>query len=830
MKPRYFNTAVTYFSRDGAAGRTMTRRLRLRVILAWTIFCAVTTSAAAQIESPGAPDIRGTIQGQIVEAGSQTPVNRAQVTLRGTTLRVASDLNGRFAIRLAPPGTYDLEVRRVGYEMLVVEGIRVDGDTTVDLALTMTPLPFQLAEVTVTPGSFSFMEAGPTNRQTMSRTEIEAVPQFGEDIFRAVNRLPGLSSGDYSAHFSIRGGRHDETLIQLDGLELFEPYHMKDFNEGAVSIVDVESIEGVELLTGGFPAKYGDKRSGVFNLTSRTPKGGGTRYSLGSSFTNARALAEGTFANENGSWLVSGRRGFVDLFLGVIGKNDLPSPRYYDTFSAVRYQIHPRHALSLKLLHAGDRYTFNANATTGFEDTIRTRELAHNRYGNSYAWLRLQSLLGQRLVVGSTVSGSLITSSRDGTERYLDSPGAIYSVTGNRDFSVLGLKQDGTYQHSNSMIIEFGYDLRALNADYALTSVVWQNPDDPSPDTLGYYPQQTQKTTKRDGTTMGAYLSDRIQILSPLTLELGVRYDQASYTNDNDFSPRVNALYRLSEWNSLRAGWGHYRQRQGIADLAALDGLNRYFPSELSKQWTLGFEHLFEDSGTLRLEGYYKTGSRLRPTYRNWKGGLDVFPESNEDRILVFPERTTSKGIELYGKRNLGSRWSVQGSYALAFADERVSRIDNVNNPTPLVFDRSQPSPQDQRHALNLDLTYRLGDRWSMAAAYGFHTGWPATTERLIQVTGDDGEPDFTVLPDKLYGSRLSDYHRLDVRFTKRRHTARGEFRYFFEVINLTNHENVLGYDYFRIRDTGGGIRLERDVETWFTILPSVGVSWTGLF
>lgn len=131
-----------------------------------------------------------------------------------------------------------------------------------------------------------------------------------------------------------------------------------------------------------------------------------------------------------------------------------------------------------------------------------------------------------------------------------------------------------------------------------------------------------------------------------MTVELGLRYDRASYTSDSDVSPRVNALFRLSERSSLRAGWGHYRQRQGIADLAALDGLNRYFPSELSKQWTVGFEHLFQDGGTLRVEGYHKTGSGLRPIYRNWKGGIDVFPESNEDRILVYPDRATSRGIE----------------------------------------------------------------------------------------------------------------------------------------------------------------------------------------
>jgi hypothetical protein len=105
-----------------------------------------------------------------------------------------------------------------------------------------------------------------------------------------VNRLPGLVSNDYSAHFGIRGGLHGETLIMLDGLQLYEPYHLKDFNEGAISIIDANTIDGVQLMTGGFPARYGNKRSGVFDVTSRAPESKGTTIDLSVSFLNTHAL------------------------------------------------------------------------------------------------------------------------------------------------------------------------------------------------------------------------------------------------------------------------------------------------------------------------------------------------------------------------------------------------------------------------------------------------------------------------------------------------------------------------------------------------------------
>jgi hypothetical protein len=169
------------------------------------------------------PTQGSSVTGQVLDAGTKAPVSQAEVTLSGAGLKATTDHDGRFTLLDVPPGTYSLAVTRVGYVAAQRDGVRVTPGATVTVAIDIPRLVTLLETVTVTPGAFSFMDTGSGTRQTMSREDIESVPQLGEDIFRAVNRLPGLSSGDYSAHFSIRGGRHDETLIQLDGLELCEP-------------------------------------------------------------------------------------------------------------------------------------------------------------------------------------------------------------------------------------------------------------------------------------------------------------------------------------------------------------------------------------------------------------------------------------------------------------------------------------------------------------------------------------------------------------------------------------------------------------------------------
>ena len=801
------------------------------VALLGRTLCATPTVANAQ--TPLRPDSvqSASVAGTVIDLESRQPIAGARVSLVGTvgSQRAVTDLQGRYTFRNVVAATYAIEVRRIGYEPITHGGVLVAIGAQVAVPFSLTAIAFRLANVTVAPGSYSLLGATPSVHQTLSREAIETAP-FGEDLFRAMNRLPGLTSGDYGAHFSIRGGRHDETLILLDGLELYEPFHLKDFNEGALSIVNVETIDGVELLTGGFPAQYGDKRSGVMNIIARRPRSEGTQVSVSASLTSANALAEGTFAKSRGAWLLSGRRGFVDLLFSLINKKETKAPSYEDVFGTMRYTLHPHHTLAFNVLQASDRYRFTIKGTTGFRDSIPTIEAADNSYGNAYAWITVRSLLGPRVTVRSLASTGSVTASRMGDEHHAVIPLEYYGVRNTRNFTVSSIKQDYTYQGSERWILDWGFDARRLHAKVTRENRVTQNPDSPIVDTTGYYPHITRSARNTDGNTLAAYVSNRWQVLPRLTLESGLRYDAATYSHDRDVSPRVHAMVRLADRTTLRAGWGEYRQRQGIADENAFDRLNRYFRSERSAQWTAGVAHERTDSGSWRVEAYRKSGSRLRPILRNWKAGLNVFPESAEDRILVYPEATTSTGLELSLAQRFGQRADVRVNYAFAKVDERVSRIDNLNDRGKLVFSPTHGAPQDQRHALNADLTYRPATNWSITGALTFHTGWPITEEIGTPVRLRNGTMDLSIGPDSLYGGRLPAYQRIDLRVTRRKRTASGEFRVFAEVINLSNHENVLGYDARRIRDASGAPVLVRDVETWFSILPSLGLSWSRRF
>lgn len=328
----------------------------------------------------------GQLQGQVVEAGSRTPLAGASVWIAGTGIGTLTDAQGRFVLKGLGAGPHTLESTYIGYEPFRLEGVKLNAQGVATVVVELVEKPISLSEITVTPGRFAVMGKEPAASQALTREELQSIPQLGEDIYRAVVRLPGVAGDDFSAKFTVRGGEHDQVLVLLDGLELSDPFHLKDINGGALSIVDVSLIEGVELLTGGFPAEYGDRRSGVFNIKSVRPPPGQRQVGAGVGLMNTRAFARGSSAR--GNWMVSIRRGYLDMVLDLMGEEENFTPTYYDGLAKVEYRLDESHTLGAHFLGARDDLDF----VEGDDDRSNTA------YENTYTWLTLNSTFGPHLL------------------------------------------------------------------------------------------------------------------------------------------------------------------------------------------------------------------------------------------------------------------------------------------------------------------------------------------------------------------------------------------------------------------------------------------------
>src|SRR5262249_3804316 len=141
----------------------------------------------------------------------------------------------------------------------------------------------------------------------------DRTPHLGDDPFRVISQLPGTTPSDYTAKTNIRGGESNEVLVRCDGQELYNPFHLKDF-QSAFTILDSRAIGGLDFLTGGFPAEYGSRMSGVIDLTTNAPSSR-VHSAVGVSLISAYAFSEGPFAADRGHWLVSARHGFLKYLL-----------------------------------------------------------------------------------------------------------------------------------------------------------------------------------------------------------------------------------------------------------------------------------------------------------------------------------------------------------------------------------------------------------------------------------------------------------------------------------------------------------------------------------
>ena len=215
----------------------------------------------------------GVVEGRVFVADADDPdsgLPGAEVRLEPLVRKsVLTDAGGTFVLRQVPVGDYELVVSSPGF-VVDRRPIRVEdgGATTVEIALVPAQTTLETIDVV---GSYSLGRDAPASTAALSAEELLELPHFGDDIVRAVSVLPGVTSNDATAEFNVRGGLSREVSYRIDGLEIFEPYHLKDF-QGIFSIIDPDVLGGVDLFTGGYPVEYGDKSAGVLDLTTFTPR------------------------------------------------------------------------------------------------------------------------------------------------------------------------------------------------------------------------------------------------------------------------------------------------------------------------------------------------------------------------------------------------------------------------------------------------------------------------------------------------------------------------------------------------------------------------------
>ena len=387
--------------------------------------------------------------------------------------------------------------------------------------------PIQLGKIVVTPGRFTIYD-GASAKLSLSKQDIERFPLIDNDVMRAAHIFPAVVSSDYSARFSIRGGEKDDVSVRLDGMELYNPYHLQDFG-GAVSLVGLGLIQSTELLIGGFPAEYGEKMSGVFDITTKAATADKVSANFGLDLINATAMIEGPLS-EKGGWILSARRGYVDLILALMNADEKYKPQYADIYGKLTYQLTQTDTLTFNGLYGWDK---NRIRGEGIDNDL------DSRYDNSTVWTRWRHTFNTSnwtdVFIFTNWTDVFIFIGTSGQERATGR-----SNFDNRDFQFFGTKAEFTSNVFERHTFRSGMAWRWLAAQYQY------NVQERQAGINVYNPILAE--IDEAGSEFKAFLQDEWQLHPKLALNMGGRYIVQNYRDvgiqNYEIGPRVALALR----------------------------------------------------------------------------------------------------------------------------------------------------------------------------------------------------------------------------------------------------------------------------------------------
>jgi hypothetical protein len=734
----------------------------------------------------------------VAAIGTYEPAEAIALMLAGTGFTANRTAAGKFVVRRerAPPTTTDPE----NSDPTTPRGKRGssagDGPGKDEI--------IKLAAFIVTPSSFGISDNRIAQNATLTSAELQPLPQLGEDLYRTISRLPGLSGNDFSAKFMVRGAPNNQLLARFDGVDLVEPFHLKDF-DGSLSIIDLETVGSIDLTTGGFTAQYGDRLAGVFTIETQADPGAKMRTTLGLSVTDLRATNQGEFAGGDGQWMIAARRGYVDLALKLGGNKVKDSPTYYDVSGKTQYRLSPNQTISLHVLHAGD--TFKSLNNTPPDPDLRSS------YDSTYLWGRWLGGFGDRVSGEVVLSFSRLDWHRKGDGLYDEvDTSVIHPLTlrDDRSLDTVGMRNDWTINLTEHALVRTGFEFKSTEAryDYSLSRVRYALSDG----VLGTETLAIDTHIRPNGDQAGAYITPRFQPWVPLIIEPGIRFDRESWTGDSSWSPRLNASYTRGH-TTLRAAWGLYRQAQGLHELSVGDGETTFRSPEHAEQRVIGISHKLDSGIELRLEAYERLSTQLRPYWVNLTEPFNYMPETLYDRVELNPTRSRARGVELFAEHRGSGRFGWSASYAYARNED-------------LIDGRWFPRYWDQRHTFYMDVTYVPARNWQLSAAWQYHTGWSYTEQNFHLVHLNNGGLAYAWDYGEMGARHAPAYHRLDLRATRTYRFEQGTLRVFVDIWNAYDRKNEVGYDKHFAYISNGQLYVVKTPGKMLSILPSAGLSW----
>ena len=773
-----------------------------------TLFCGQLT-----LNAQGA----GRISGFVRDADTGEPLRYANVVLVGTGLGAASSTDGFFVIIGIPPGDYTLKMMMIGYQLVEIPvTIAAGAELRIDREIPHEAI--QTEQVVISGERVRFEEAVEISRVNLTLREIKDAPALAEaDLFRTLQLMPGVqSTSDFSSALVVRGGSPDENLILLDGIEVYNPFHLG----GIFSTFNADALAHAEFMAGGFPGQYGNRNSSVLEITAREGNSKGGRFFKNSnigdywnmsqmqgevSVLSTKLLAEGPI--KNGSWMLAWRRTYYDQLVKMYYafKDDEPAGSYYfrDLHGKAIYNISDTNRLILATYSGRDFATIDIGeeGDGGLDVNLdwgnRTRSLQWRHVPNS-RFISLMSIANTRYDWDLGVGISMIDSSSGESGIEITQAVALSDWT---------LKEKLDWFATTDHTVTMGFELKTLGItiDQVVGGVNWfsreQNPF-----------------------VAAVYVQDRWQVNPLLSIQPGLRVSKFQLHDGLYYEPRLGLKYLLTENLAFKASWGIYKQFlfTNTSEDQILNFVDFWLPvpkennAQSAQHFIAGFEQWLGEGFYASIEAYYKP--------------YDVMLDTNPANDPAIEEDDFIEGTgNAYGVEILLKRSSGKLTGWLGYTYARLTKEIDFNSDGTIVEDDGEiyHPKYDQPHTLNLVLSHPLGKRNQLGFTMSVSSGQPYTPVWGKTYTqsgfGSYTQPytSLRTIPGKRNSARIPMYFRADISISREVHPFKLDGRLKIQILNFTNHFNVLLYAWEHDKSPS-----EVTAVSMFPILPTIGLEF----
>lgn len=747
-----------------------------------------------------------TISGTIYDSGTGETIVGATVTvIGGSNIGAVSNAYGFYSLSI-PEGSHTIEVRFIGYKT-IDRSIALNEDLKLDFKLETDALVIGEAVVTGIARNEQ-VTSSEMGIEKLNIKEVSRIPVlFGEqDVMKVLTLTPGVkTTGEGSGGMFVRGGNASQNLILLDEAIVYNPNHLLGF----FSTFNSDAIKDLTLYKGTAPADFGGRISSVMDVQMNEGNNQEFRFGGGIGLISSRLNVEGPIVKDKGSFLITGRRTYADLFLKLSSNEGLNQNRlyFYDLSLKTNYRINDNNKVFVSGYFGRD--------VLSFADRFGID------WGNATATVRWNHIWGPKLFSNT----SLIYSDYD------------YKVSITRDvddFSLSSviknwnLKQEFEYFLSNQSKFKFGF----CSIYHTITpgQVEVSEDSDINPVVL----------EDRYALENGVYLSHNWQPTRRLNLEYGLRLTSFSLLGEGHFysysegevtdtsyynrgeivqtylnlEPRLNLAYILNESSSIKLGYSRNTQ-----NLHLLQNSNSSTPTDI---WIASSKNVAPEIGDQLSLGLFKNFNENRfqfsaEVYYRWmqnqidlKNGAEIRANEHIEGELLFG-KGRAYGLELMLKKKYG-KFSGWTAYTLSRTERQINGINDGN---------WYPARQDATHDLSIVGVYDVNQKWSLSATWVYNTGNAVTMPSgKYQV---NGATEFYYTERN--GYRMPDYHRLDIGATRNLKTQKNfESSLNFSMYNAYGRKNAYTIDFEE--DPNDPTKTTAVMTYLFTFVPSISYNF----